>query len=416
MTALIVAIAAWSGLYGRPEATARERQLFSGPVAAYLKQDGWTERSAYNLGHFLMLPLHGAFLYDEEEWLAQYESFFRRFVAADRASWVKNVLSRAQFLYLGTRYLVLLAQHGKTSDIEDELYDTLSGWLHETWTTAPAITWERPAFDGVKARLDFKMSLVNHKKSYFVAITDEEFYLFAEAADLLTYERLKGKRGRHSETWREMVGYAARVVREDSQWPDGGWLFQVGAWRDHPDLAYSAQRSIIPGMAKRSDPEVTMDTSHFHRFPLYLHSLIQGTPEGSADRKLFERARAGLAKQLVDVVLVKPTASFPNWRTKNYMNGSNNVYRYSSNASVGAGKGYDPYQLSGTFLMGWWTFLDDDRVRDVYADIAGRFPLPEEVLETYIGPAYSPPPRPAKSWYENGLAELFTNVASRWRP
>lgn len=98
------------------------------------------------------------------------------------------------------------------------------------------------------------------------------------------------------------------------------------------------------------------------------------------------------------------------------MNGMNGVYRYSTAANVGEGKGYGPYELSGTFLIGWWSFLGDPEIDKAYGEIAKSFPLPEKVMMTYQGPVYEAPPRKAKSWFENGMAELFTSLGSKMPP
>ena len=39
----------------------KDRQLWDATVAPYLRDDLWTDREAYDAGHFLMVPLHGAF-------------------------------------------------------------------------------------------------------------------------------------------------------------------------------------------------------------------------------------------------------------------------------------------------------------------------------------------------------------------
>lgn len=394
------------------EISPRERELFDKTAGLYIQRESWTEPLAYLHGHFLMVPLHVAMYRNDEVWRDKYEEHFTRFVASDSSTWCKNPLSRAQYLYLATRYLALCAELDYDSPIADKLEPILTRELVKQWTSDEAIMWERPPFAGVRARLDYKMSLLSPRKSYFRAVTDEEFFHFAEAADLLRYRQHKGIRGSEDATLREMVSYAVRTVRLDGERTrEGGWLYQVGVWRDHPDNNYSAQTEIRPGMAKGAKDDVTMDSSHFHRFSLFFKSLADAS--GGSDKKLFEDARAGLAQQLRKVVLKPPTSDFKAYRLTNYMNGWNGVYRFSSNAAVGEGKGYGPYQLSGTFLLGWWSFLGDSEVQSAYGEMARVFPLDETVLQTYLGPTYGPPPRAARSWYENGLAELLSSLASK---
>lgn len=394
------------------EISPHERELFEKTAGLYLQRDSWTESLAYLHGHFLMVPLHAAMYSKDKDWRDRFEAQFTRLIASNPDTWCKNPLSRAQYLYLATRYLALCAELEYESPLADKLEPLLTRELVSQWTSDEAIMWEHAPFVGVRARLDYKMSLLSPKKSYFRAVTDEEFFLFAEAADMLRYRQSKGIRGNEDATLREMVSYAARTVRLDGQRSrEGGWLYQVGVWRDHPDNNFSAQTEILPGMAKGSKDDVTMDSSHFHRFALFFKSLADASV--GSDKKLFEDARTGLATQLLQVVLVPPDDAFHGFRLTNYMNGWNGVYRFSSNAAVGEGKGYGPYQLSGTFLLGWWSFLGSPQVQSDYAKIAQSFPLDETVLQTYLGPTYAAPPRKAKSWYENGLAELLTSLASK---
>lgn len=48
------------------------------------------------------------------------------------------------------------------------------------------------------------------------------------------------------------------------------------------------------------------------------------------------------------------------------MDGSNGVLYRWNYSSLGEGKEYGPYELSGTFTIGWWTFLGTDRVKEIY--------------------------------------------------
>jgi hypothetical protein len=402
-------------LLARPPAeaiTQRERDLFAATASKYLARDSWTESLAYMHGHYLMVPLHSAMLAGDKAWTEEYERHFQRLAASDKKDWCKNPLSRVQYLYLATRYTALCAETGRDSDVARRLEPILTRETIDQWQSDEAIMWDRAPFRGVKARLDYKRSLVRPAKSYYRAVTDEELYLMAMAADLLVYRREKAIGGREDTVLEEMVAYAERIIREDGEkGPDGGWLFQVGVWDDHPDQSFAGHRTISPGMGRQPRNGGTMDSSHFHRFPACLSSLAAASIGGG--RATFEAARKGLAHQLVEVVLRPPTDEFPAWRLTNYMDGWNGVYRYSSNAAVGEGKGYGPYELSGTFMLGWWSLLGDKRIQAAYKECASGFPLGEEVLRTFLGPTYAPPPRPSRSWYENGLAELLTGLASK---
>lgn len=409
---MVAVLLAWASLFAPQAITPHERELFDKTAGQYLSRESWTEPLAYMHGHYLLIPLHTAMYTADRDWRAKYDAHFERLLASDRSTWCKNPLSRAQYLYLATRYLALCAETGTGGGIAERLEPVLTREVVSQWLDDEAIMWGRGPFRGVKARIDYKLSLVNPAKSYYRAITDEEFFHFAMAADLLVYRKEKGRGGKDTEVLEQLVSYAERIVRtEGRKTPEGGWVFQPGVWRDHPDQAYAGRRVITPGMSALAREGTTMDSSHFHRFPACLGSLSAAS--SGAAKKTFDEARRGLANQLVEVVLRPPTASFPAWRLTNYMDGWNGVYRYSSNAAVGEGKGYGPFELSGTFLLGWWSLLGDKRVQAVYREAAAGFPLPEPVLRTYLGPTYSEPPRKSKSWYENGLAELLSSLASK---
>ena len=70
-------------------------------------------------------------------------------------------------------------------------------------------------------------------------------------------------------------------------------------------------------------------------------------------------------------------------------------------------EGYGPYELSGTMMIGWWTFLDTIRIRAVYQDTSERFPLSPNVIDTYWWHMDDVP-----HWYLNGFYELIARLAA----
>ena len=131
----------------------------------------------------------------------------------------------------------------------------------------------------------------------------------------------------------------------------GGWLFQAGLWSDHPDYAQAGRVADSPGPAPAPVPGIGEDASHSHRLPLWLTSLAEAYPPGSEPRAYYLRLRTGLARQFQRAVLTAPVAGFPGYRTTNYMDGHNGLYRWGY-PTIGPDDGYRPYELSGTFLLG----------------------------------------------------------------
>jgi len=418
MSMIVTAALAIAGLASQaPAVTEHENALFKKNIGLYLSRDSWNDSLAYLHGHFLMVPLHAAFLLDQKDWQSQFDAQYKRLVDVPRDKLCKNPLSRLQYLYTATRFLALSAKTGRKSETNAPLTTYLTDEITDRWLNQDAIGFDVANFNGVKQRVEHKLTLINPKLSYYRAITDEEAFLFAEAADLIYVEKKTGVRNPKNDVLREIVKTGAQVFRDRSEFTNqGGWLFDIGAWADHPDLAFSGNSEISPGMSKRKVENITMDTSHFHRFSLFVNSLRDANEPGSADYKFYEKIRGGLVKQLIGTVLQKPDSKFEGYRLTNFMNGMNGVYRYQSAAGALKNTGYGPYQLSGTFLIGWWSFLGDSQVNKAYAEIAKTFPLSENVLKTYQGPTYVEPPRKVKSWYDNGLAELFSSLGAKMPP
>ena len=119
-----------------------------------------------------------------------------------------------------------------------------------------------------------------------------------------------------------------------------------------------------------------------------------------------------LSAQFFEKVIVPPSDEFPNYRTNNFMDGYNGIYRYNY-PTHGLGQGYGPYELSGTMLLGWWSFLPDQSIRDVYCFITSRYPFNEQEIATYLGPDTTRDRHPlikGKAQFESGLLELISKL------
>lgn len=400
----------------------REDQLWKTNVTPLLAAPLWSSPArAYSAGHVLMVPMHAAFSDRNHARQKEFSDQFKKYMTEGKdqfTDWGNPPrLNFLQYLYLPTRFAVLAAEADQTELIPDGMLSWISNKIFDLWTTENSITYGRGPFTGMKERLQYKLSMRSASKSYYRAIIDEERFLFAEAADLRAYERITGKKLPHSETLTDILDLAKEVysTRGVDQ-PGGGWLFEPGIWTDHPDYVYAGQSSKTPGMSQNPRPGIGEDTSHSHRMPLWLTSLANAYPSGHANRSFYEGLRSKLERQFFDRVLIKPSADFPGYRTTNFMDGSNGVYRYNYKA-LGEGNGYDSYELSGTFTLGWWTFLGTDRIRAAYADEASKFPLPTNVLKVYLGGSGNDAVEAtvAQPKKFNELRELLSRFAARTR-
>ncbi len=392
----------------------RERRLWRKTVEPYLQLPLWRTGSIYDAGHFLMIPLHAAFQLGESSWQQEFARHFEKFVEVYPREVAAGRLNRLQYFYLLSRFMVLAGQAGRPELVPPALPDIVQGELERLWSGEPAWQWGRPPFPGgMRERLSWKLEQKATRRSYYRAIIDEELYVFAIAADYCSYRGLEGEPV--PAFINEVLDVAYEVFQQRAAWlPDGGWLFQPGVWDDYPDYAYAGCLKKKKGLQPSPVHGVATDSSHSHRFPLWLSSLAAADSSSAGRRKgYYLELRRGLAKQFFLKVLLPPTADFSAFRLTNYMDGSNGIFRWNY-PTQGEGRGYGPGELSGTLLLGWWTFLQIPEIRDVYRDIARQFPLPATVVALYLGPDTSRQREPlvkGENPYRNGFYELICRLA-----
>lgn len=397
----------------------RDRYLWDTTVKKYLTDDLWTDRDIYDAGHCLMVPLHASFYLKEEKWQIEFSNHFRRFIEANHKK-ENNIsggrLNRLHYLYLASRFVVLAQEAGKPELIPSELTDLIYEEIEKIWIKEPAWQWDRQSFNGgIRERILWKLENKNVDKSYYRAIIDEELFTFAITADLRTYERLTKPKKQWSIVLTDILEIAYKTFEQEGKLQsEGGWLFQPGVWRDHPDYAFAGQTMKKIGMKSYPISNIAMDTSHSHRFPLWLTSLETAYENGCPEKEFYLNIKRELEQQFINKVLVYPTKNFAAYRTKNFMDGSNGVYRWQY--STTAKDGYGPYELSGTLTLGWWVFLNTDRIKNVYKYMSLCYPLPKNVIRIYMGPNTTRERNPYVKWPEflnNGYSELISRLASK---
>jgi hypothetical protein len=62
----------------------------------------------------------------------------------------------------------------------------------------------------------------------------------------------------------------------------------------------------------------------------------------------------------------------------NYMCGHNGYYRYNYDGS--GSKGHGPYELSGTFSLGWWSLLGGEEIAVHYQNLSNAYPLSDALM------------------------------------
>jgi hypothetical protein len=365
----------------------------------------------------LMVPLHAAFSLGATEWQQQFASHFARFMASNPPPDYPDAqtLNWLHYFWLAGRFAVLANQYGRPDLVPPGLADYLRGRVHDHWAVRPAGTWAQRAFPGgIRERIAWKLTVQSVSRSYYRGFVDADLFTLAIGADLLTLDRFLEEPSSNADELREIVAVAKTVYEQRGVLqPGGGWLFQPGVMWDHPDYAYAGQTDMVAGMTIARVPGIAADASHSFRFPLWLRAYSEVT-KGTGDAAFWAEILRRLEIQFTETVLVPPTSDFPAWRTNNYMDGWNGVYRWNY-VTQGLNNGYGPFQLSGSFSLGLWTFLGTDRIRAAYRDMGSRFPLPPEVIDTYVGPNTSRDRHPLVTQpgnYFNGYRELLVRLAS----
>jgi len=169
---------------------------------------------------------------------------------------------------------------------------------------------------------------------------------------------------------------------------------------------------MFEGMPQAPIRFISMDTPHVHRMALWLSSLAEAYKPGDARRSYYHAIKQRLSVQFSKHALVLPDTSAPFWKTTNYLDGVNGVYRW--HYATTSGSGYGPYEGSGAMTLGWWSFLHTTPVRDLYRSLAEAFPLKANAIATYVGPNTSRKRNPLvtePACYTNGFRELLSRLA-----
>jgi len=381
--------------------------LWKNTVDKIISDPLWSARDATDSSHILMVPLHFSFLTNDKAGIDAFENLFSRFSYRELKI---GQLDQAQWMYLLSRYLSLKAEFEiEYTDADNNLLNRLMAWTHSRWHFLPAWQWGKRSFSGVKKRIEYVLSLqVPKLPSYYSAIIDYELFLFAIAADL-KYISLNNNEFFSTEyisTLDEIRVCVMDVLRKKGSFTSQGWLFQKGVWADYRDYAYCGHAELSGELKPLKISTIAVDSSHSHRFPLWLRSFYL-SQESDSDREEIKIIINAFSYQFKHHVAIRSTGYL---KLNNYMDGNNGVYRYKY-STIGSNSklGYGPYELSGVLGESWYPFLID--VDDVYHYYKLSFPLPIEAIDLYTGPNTTRKRNPLFKWpdfFSNGFAELIS--------
>ena len=403
-----------------PEQTNRitdtERKLWNNTMHHYVSNNLWSTTNSYDAGHHVMLPMHVAYWSNEESWIEDIRHLMHDSVVAlveYNGEPPLETLDWIHYAYLMSRYITL---EPLCEELKETIAFLLAEQISQLWLEKPAWMWDREPFSCMRERIDWKLGTKETEYSYYRAILDVDIYVMAIAADLLNYEHShKFILHEYTSTLEEILVYANRVLIDRIVYVnDEAWLFQPGLWADHRDYAYAGLSDKEGGATQIPVAQIAEDSSHSHRLPLWLSSLRDAYADYEDEYRYYSSLLDGLAHQVLDKVLKAPTKEFNGIRMTNYMDGSNGLYRWQY--ATANGDGYGPYELSLTFLLGWWSFTNNSSIKSLYLQMATCFPLTDDVKTTYIGPnttrvrdAYVTLP----DSLDNGLYELICRLAAK---
>lgn len=323
-------------------------------VQAHLKTNTWQSYKRYDASHFLMIPMFYAYEKGDKELQKDLDSYVKSFFETNgnKLDFKSNSqrLNDTQFLYFLTTYAVL-SGNKYPQYTEKMLQD-----VEDIWQSIPAWQWSKKPFDNLKQRLDWKMQ-ADKKVGFNRAIIDEEFFTLGAAANL---SRIYP----NNSTLKEINRYTVQIFKQRSALNNGRWLFDIGAWDNHPTFAYSGYSDTKNITVKKPKKNIVTDSSHFMRMPVLLWSFQGAFSKDSKEYLQFKSYRLGLEKQFFEKVIVRKNDKI---LMNNFMDGSNGVFRWEY-PSLGKGKGYGPYDLTPTLGMAWWALLPGTRVQNLYKE------------------------------------------------
>jgi hypothetical protein len=336
----------------------------------YLQDSLWSSKTAYNSGHFLMIPLHYASITEHKGLSNAFKKHYEKLLAVIQENpYELKELDELQYLSLASRYLVLDMPE-KHTELKEELAVFVKKRWFYYWKEYPAWQWGREPYPGgISERIADKLENKEQKLRYINALLDVDFYAIGIAADLLSYYT---KQGTNCQECEEAIRLFKRVLETRFDYSVEGWIFQKDLWLTHPDYAYAGYYTLPNNKAAKIPAKsIQEDASHGHRWPLWLMQLKNVVDVADVTNRL--------KWQLLNVIIDKhQSTTVP--LLNNYMCGHNGYYRFNYRPNFA---GYGPYQLSGTFSLGWWSLLGGENIAGHYQSLADAYPLNAALLPFY---------------------------------
>jgi len=369
------------------------KRLLQTQIYPVLSQELWRSRDAYDTGMFLLIPCSYAFEKNNADLQKRFSEHFQRFTDSINspeavAAWEKiGVLNREHYLMLLSFFIRNCAEYDSPSLITPEMVRVVEAFIVSEWH-AHQRPWSRrlcPMKDHLERILSGEKVYPEQRReySYYRTFTDLELFPLAIMGNMHYYYKKTGVANESSAICQEGMKLVIRFLRQEIKWDDSRrfWALQPGLWRENPSFAYSGYETAVPNMPPKPVEDVEWDTSHAQRHPVFLY-FWQKAADSKEDREHIALLRESLFDKFYEKILVAPTPRNPYWRLVNNMNGSNGFYRYDPKT----GRGYGPYAHTHALLYGWYAYKAPEKIKRVYRDIAGYFPMDERARQVYCDP------------------------------
>ena len=340
----------------------------------------WDSVNASDAGNYMMIPMHYAFKAQDDAAVKSYrdmfDSFTKDYLSGGEAAFDElSKVSRLQFLYLGSQYLVLCSSGEKYTDMFlPDLYDIILNYTEkELYEKAPS--WKTE--DTVEKHLEEVLNGKEYEYHYYSWITDGDLFILAILCDC-TY--VAGKRNLPvTDEMKKAQILAYEILNSEelnTVTEEDGWLMQVGVMQDYKDYLYAGNTEITGDMEICPREDITWDVSHFRRMAAFLNSY-ESAAETEEEKNLYRLRRDQLSNQLKKC-FVNQNGS---WVSTSFMDGTNGVFRYEYHEE---GVGLTGYEHSSSIISGWWVLLNQKWIDDVYKDILEGFPYPCDETNPYL--------------------------------
>jgi hypothetical protein len=331
--------------------------------------DTSTKLNLYNASHNLLYPLHVASLNQTSELAFSFRKFFgQRTISASLGG--KYELEQLNFAYFYAEYLRLLPSlNGDRNKFEELKNYVLNYWQNEVgnvWST------EGINFKGKRSRILYLLTTdykLKPKEKYLLALTDFDMLAMSIGTSLAVIER--NSLGFVSKELLEIVTCWDKVFKKNVVFvAKDRWLLQPGVWAEYPDYRYAGFSCVEEVKLPKIVSQIGFDVSHFSQMPGFLETLIAYFSFDPLEKSFFTRLSKGLADQFLYSVVKRPQKSSELYRFKNYMDGTNGLYRYNY---YGIGTAHGPYQNPKHIFYGWWKLLKNNEIDHIYQQIAFNF-------------------------------------------